>query len=140
MPPQKLRHADGAVSPLAGPWAAHELLVPPRRREGVPTGRFEKIQTVSATTTVDLYAVAAAALALWLLVRYPRFGPRRLRTSIAVSVVVVMLVWPLLLLLESVRHSEGRAVALRFVALPLLTGIFWTSGCLMRAAVGARRR
>jgi hypothetical protein len=51
-----------------------------------------------------------------------------------------MLEWPLLMLLESVRHSEGRAVALLFVALPLLTGIFWTSGCLLRAAVGARRR
>ena len=45
---------------------------------------------------------------------------------------------PLLSLLEVVRNSSGRGIALLFVGLPLLTILFWSSGCLVRAAAASR--
>jgi hypothetical protein len=94
---------------------------------------------VSANTLTNLYAIGAALLALWLLVRYPSLGPRKLRPAIVASAGAVLLEWPLLMTLETVRHSTGPGVALLLIGLPLLTSLFWTSGCLVRVLVDARR-
>jgi hypothetical protein len=53
---------------------------------------------------------------------------------------VILIEQPLLLLLTRVRDSGGRSVAILLVGLPLLTMLFWSSGCLVRAVVGARKR
>ena len=79
-------------------------------------------------------------LALWLLVRFPSFGPRSLRASLIISVVCIVVERPLLSLLEAVRNSSGRGIALLVVGLPLLTVLFWSSGCLVRAAAAGRNR
>jgi hypothetical protein len=95
---------------------------------------------VSATVIVALFAGGAALLALWLLVRFPSFGPRSLRASLIASVICIVVERPLLSLLEAVRGSSGRGVALVVVGLPLLTILFWSSGCLVRAAAAGRQR
>jgi hypothetical protein len=95
---------------------------------------------VSAVAILALFAGGAALLALWLLVRFPSFGPRSLRASLIASVICIVIERPLLSLLEVVRNSSGRGIALLFVGLPLLTVLFWSSGCLVRAAATGQRR
>jgi hypothetical protein len=95
---------------------------------------------VSAVAILALFAGGAALLALWLLVRFPSFGPRSLRASLIASVICIVIERPLLSLLEVVRNSSGRGIALLFVGLPLLTVLFWSSGCLVRAAAARRSR
>jgi hypothetical protein len=94
---------------------------------------------MSAGTVCHLYALGAALLAFWLLVRFPGLGPKRLVPAIGISIGAMLLKPAFLFLLGSVRDSAGPAAALMAVGLPLLTMLFWTSGCLVRAAVGARR-
>lgn len=93
---------------------------------------------MSALTIVGLFSAGAALIAMWLLVRFPSFGPRSLRASLIASVLCVVIERPLLSLLEVVRNSSGRGIALLFVGLPLLTILFWSSGCLVRAAAASR--
>jgi hypothetical protein len=93
---------------------------------------------VTPSVIVALFAGGAALLALWLLVRFPSFGPRSLRASLIAAVLCVVVERPLLSLLEVVRNSSGRGIALLLVGLPLLTVRFWASGCLGRAAAPRR--
>ena len=93
---------------------------------------------MSALTIVGLFSAGAGLLAMWLLVRFPSFGPRSLRASLIASVLCVVVERPLLSVLEAVRNSSGRGIALLFVGLPLLTVLFWSSGCLVRAAAASR--
>ena len=95
---------------------------------------------MTPSVIVALFAGGAALLALWLLVRFPSFGPRSLRASLIASVICVVVERPLLSLLEAVRNSSGRGIALLVVGLPLLTVLFWSSGCLVRAAAAGRNR
>lgn len=95
-------------------------------------------ESVSSLAIVALFAGGSALLALWLLVRFPSFGPSSLRASLIISVVCVVIERPLLSLLEVVRNSSGRGIALLLVGLPLLTSLFWSSGCLVRAAATRR--
>ena len=97
-------------------------------------------ESVSALAIVASFAGGAALLALWLLVRFPSFGPRSLRASLIASVLCVVVERPLQSLLEVVRNSSGRGIALLLVGLPLLTILFWSSGCLVRAAAAGRSR
>ena len=81
------------------------------------------------------YCLGGAALALWLLVRYPDLGPRRLTSVIvAVAVVAVALVLssPLFAALVD-RGKLGASLGLLLVVLPALTLAFWVSGCVLRA-------
>jgi hypothetical protein len=93
---------------------------------------------VSEAAVTELFAVGAALLALWTLVRYPRLGPKRLGTALVAAVAAVVLEQPLLGILEAVRRATGAGVALLVVGLPLLTLLFWASGCVIRAAAGRR--
>jgi hypothetical protein len=95
---------------------------------------------VSGTSITAVYLCGDAALALWLLVRFPSIGPRSLRSAIVATAIIALLQWPLLTLLDAMKTSSGRAVAIVFVGLPLLTTLFWSSGCLVRAAVAATKR
>ncbi len=95
---------------------------------------------MSSTSITAVYVGGAAALAFWLLVRFPSVGPQRLRSAIVAAAAGAVLQWPLLALLEAVRPTSGRAAAIVFVGLPFLTILFWSSGCLVRAAVAATKR
>jgi hypothetical protein len=95
---------------------------------------------MSSTSITAVYVCGAAGLAFWLLVRFPSIGPRSLRSAVVAAAAGALLQWPLLVLLDAVRATSGRAVAIVFVGLPLLTILFWSSGCLVRAAVAATKR
>lgn len=86
------------------------------------------------------YTAGAAVLAFWLVVRYPSFGPQRLKTALTAAALAVVLEQPLLASLGLLRSASGRAAAVLLVGMPLLTLLFWSSGCLVRAAIAARRR
>jgi hypothetical protein len=86
------------------------------------------------------YAAGAAAIAFWLVVRYPSLGPQKLRSALAAAAAAVLLEQPLFVALHAVRSASGRAAAVLIVGLPLLTMLFWSSGCLVRAAIRAQRR
>lgn len=90
---------------------------------------------VSAEVILFGFCLGGAALALWLLVRFPDVGPRRL-TSIVAAVVAVGVVLALANPLFSALVGLGRPVvpfALLLVVLPALTLAFWVSGCVLRA-------
>jgi hypothetical protein len=93
---------------------------------------------VSEAAITDLFAVGAALLALWALVRYPRLGPKRLGPALVAAGAAVALEQPLLGILETVRRATDPGVALLVVGLPLLTLLFWASGCVIRAAASRR--
>jgi hypothetical protein len=95
---------------------------------------------VSGSSITAVYVCGAAALAIWLLVRVPSVGPRKLRSAIAAAAAVALLQWPLLTLLDAAGPTPGRTAAIVVVGLPLLTLLFWSSGCLVRAAVAATKR
>ena len=87
---------------------------------------------------LGFFCLGGAALALWLLARFPTFGPRRpLTVIVAVFAVFVALsvagqfVAPVFEL-----GRFGPALALLAIVLPVLTGAFWVSGCALRAIVG----
>jgi hypothetical protein len=86
------------------------------------------------------YVCGAAGFAFWLLVRFPSIGPRSLRSTIVAAAAAALLQWPLLALLDAVRATSGPAFAIVFVGLPLLTMLFWSSGCVVRAALAATKR
>jgi hypothetical protein len=95
---------------------------------------------VSSASITAVYLCGSAALALWLLVRFPSVGPRKLRSAIVAAALSALLQWPVLMLLDAMRTTPGHAVAIVFIGLPLLTTLFWSSGCLVRAAVAATKR
>lgn len=90
---------------------------------------------MNAMLAVCIFLVGAAALALWLLARYPAFGP----SGIGMSIVFVIGAFALLDVTQSwtgsVSRAEGPAAALVFVVLPSLTVMFWACGRLLRAFV-----
>ena len=86
------------------------------------------------------YAAGAATIAFWVVVRHPSFGPQRLKSALACAALAGVLEQPLLAALNLVRSESGRAAAVLVVGMPLLTLLFWSSGCLVRAAIAARRR
>jgi pimeloyl-ACP methyl ester carboxylesterase len=90
---------------------------------------------VDGNTILLGYCLGGAALALWLLVRFPDLGPRRLISVIAavVAVAVALAVsGPVFAALVD-RGRLGASFGLLLVVLPALTLAFWVSGCVLRA-------
>jgi hypothetical protein len=90
---------------------------------------------VNGHTIIVAYCCGGAALAAWLLVRYPSAGPQRL-VSLVVALLAVVAGFPLAAALFDAVANLGRygvAMGLIFVVFPMLTAAFWTSGCVMRA-------
>jgi low temperature requirement protein LtrA len=84
------------------------------------------------------FCLGCAALALWVLVRFPALGPRR-PTSVILAVLAVGVGLSLAgALFDAVTKLGGYGVALALVAvvLPVLTGAFWVTGCALRALAG----
>jgi hypothetical protein len=81
------------------------------------------------------FCLGCAALALWVLARFPQLGPRR-PTAVILSVLGVMAALTVGgHVFEAVTTGLGRygvGLALLAVVLPLLTAAFWVSGCVLR--------
>jgi hypothetical protein len=95
---------------------------------------------VSASTFTLVLLVGAAALALWIMVRYSGFGPQTIVRAI-VHVVVAMVLLHLLLPLglDAVDASGVPAadyVKVFGIALPLFVYAFLSGGWTTRAAMG----
>lgn len=92
-------------------------------------------KVVDGHAILALYCLGGAALALWLLARFPTVGPRR-PVTVLVAILAVFVVLSIAGALVSPVFAFGRfgpAVALLLVVLPVLTGAFWVSGCALRA-------
>lgn len=97
-----------------------------------------EMEFMSGHELVVSFCLGGAALALWLLVRFPTRGPRQPTSVIAAAVAVsagLLLAGPLVTSLAEVGRF-GAAVALLAVVLPFLTAAFWVSGCVLRALAG----
>jgi pimeloyl-ACP methyl ester carboxylesterase len=81
------------------------------------------------------FCLGGAALALWLLVRFPEVGPRRLPSVVAAVLVVALVLTVSTPVFQAIAELGRPAVplALLAVVLPSLTLAFWVSGCVLRA-------
>jgi hypothetical protein len=92
--------------------------------------------SVSAFLRVEL--VAAAVLALWVVARYPRLGPKSLRSAMAVTAVAVAVMQLASLGVGlMIRLPDGTYAALFGCALPSFFAAFLASAWLMRVLAGA---
>jgi hypothetical protein len=92
-------------------------------------------ESMDAHVILVSFCLGAAALALWLLARFPSVGPRRPATVVLAVLAVaggMTVAGPLFDAVSGVG-GYGIAVALLAVVLPTLTGAFWVSGCVLRA-------
>jgi hypothetical protein len=82
--------------------------------------------------------VAAAVLALWVIVRFPKLGPKTLRTAAVAlaSAFVLMQLLPFGLEL-TVRLPHGAYAALFGCALPCFFGVFLAAGWTLRVLANA---
>lgn len=87
------------------------------------------------------FCLGGAALALWLLVRFPESGPRRPISMIAALIGVGLVLKAASPIFGALVDVGGPAVpvALLCVVLPCLTLAFWVSGCLLRALADLSR-
>jgi hypothetical protein len=90
---------------------------------------------VDGHAILALFCVGGAALALWLLARFPTLGPRRpfTITAAVLGVGVALSIAGELVAPVIAFGRFGPALALLLVVLPALTGAFWVSGCALRA-------
>jgi len=89
---------------------------------------------------LGLYAVGAGAIALWLVVRFPSFGPRTATMAIVAGVAAAVGLQLALALIDPVaQHAPfGVVAALMFVILPALTAMFWTLALMLRLLASLR--
>jgi hypothetical protein len=90
---------------------------------------------MSASGVVTVFGVGAAALALWILVKFPAFGPQGVITAFATATAALVLQSPLVRLVPHVTTWLDVQAALLLVVLPALTLLFWGVGCLIRSLV-----
>jgi hypothetical protein len=93
---------------------------------------------ISAATFLSLELVAAAVLALWVIVRFPTFGPQSLRTAAVVSVfALVFLRLASVAAVLIVGLPYGAYAALFGCALPAFFAAFLAAAWLLRVLAGA---
>ena len=95
---------------------------------------------MSLTLVLSLYAVGAAATALWLVVRFPSIGPRTVTMAVLAGVAAAVGLQLSLVLIDPVARQGpyGVAVALMLVVLPALTGMFWALALMLRLLAALR--
>ena len=82
--------------------------------------------------------VGAALLALWVVARFPRFGPKSLRSATAVAVIALALMQlGSLAIALMLRLPHGMYAALFGCTLPSFFAAFLASAWLMRVLAGA---
>jgi hypothetical protein len=94
--------------------------------------------TIDGHVILLFFCLGGAALALWLLARFPSVGPQR-PVTVVLSVLAVGVGLSVAGALVDVVAELGRygiALALLAVVLPSLTGAFWVSGCVLRTLAG----
>lgn len=92
---------------------------------------------LNAQVIANGYALGAGLLGLWLFARYPRFGPRTLRSAtvtLACAYCLLMVTGPVT---AAVKSAAGPIVMLLAAYLPILTFAFWAGLRLLNAAVAA---
>jgi hypothetical protein len=85
--------------------------------------------------TINLFLVGAAGLGLWLVARFPSFGPHRVSYSFVLVIGAFAVMSATDGLTGTVARSHGPAAALLLVVLPTLTLVCWACACLVRAFV-----
>lgn len=95
---------------------------------------------MSLPIVLAIYALGAAALALWLVVRFPSLGPRGLTGALLVGVAALAGMQLAQALIDPVaeRGPYGVVLALMFVILPALTGMFWAAAQMLRSLAALR--
>jgi hypothetical protein len=94
---------------------------------------------MAASVLISEFCVGGAGLALWILIRFPTFGPKTI-SGAAVAVIGAFAVGSIVpFLLQASISAGSRAgafLALLGLVLPTLVAIFWTAACLLRAFCG----
>ena len=87
-----------------------------------------------------VYAVGAAAIAFWVIVRFPAFGPQRLTGALIMGLAALMGMRIALVMIDPVaqRGSYGVVLALLLLILPALTWIFWAAAVMLRMLAAMR--
>jgi len=95
-------------------------------------------KVVHGDAILAFFCLGGAALALWLLARFPSIGPRQPITILAaiLGLIVALSVAGQLVSPVFALGRFGPAIALLAIVLPVLTGAFWVSGCALRAFAG----
>jgi hypothetical protein len=94
---------------------------------------------MDASKLIVGYCIGGAGLAFWVLLRYPRFGPKTIggATAAVIAAFVVAAVVPSLLQASIGDGSRtGAFLALVGLVLPTLAALFWSAACLLRAFCG----
>jgi hypothetical protein len=90
---------------------------------------------LTAQATANLYALGAAALALWLVLRFPLLGPRTLKGAFILLACACCGLLVTAGATAAVEAVAGRVAALVGVYLPMLTFAFWTGFRLLRVTL-----
>jgi hypothetical protein len=100
-------------------------------------------QLVSANVFGLALAAGAAVLAVWILLRFANFGPRRIFWAVAQAAIACVLLQLLLPAAFNAITASGVPAAIYFqifgVALPLLVYAFLAGGWTARLAMGLLR-
>jgi len=94
---------------------------------------------MSMTTFVLFLCSGAALLALWVVARFPDFGPDDVTKAllhVALSVVVLQLLVPAIHAVGATGLSGAQFVVSFGIVLPGLTYVFMAAGWLIRATAG----
>jgi hypothetical protein len=98
---------------------------------------------VSPSVFALVLAVGAAALALWIIVRFANFGPSKILSAVIQAVIACVLLELILPtgfdVIDGSGLPAGPYLQVFGVALPLLVYAFLTGGWTMRLAMGLLR-
>jgi hypothetical protein len=85
--------------------------------------------------TISVFGIGSAALAFWVVVRFPSFGPQTFPLALLLMGAASLAQPVLLGLVRPMMGTLGVPGALLLVILPALTVLFWTAGCMIRSLV-----
>ena len=94
---------------------------------------------MDAHTILLVYSLGAAALAIWLVARFPNFGPSSMMTAsgmLLAALAIMAVVPPVVQTLIGEGNRSGGLVALIGLVLPTLATLFWSTVRLLRVLIG----
>jgi hypothetical protein len=86
-------------------------------------------------TKIQLFSVGGAAIALWLIARYPNRAPKSVTVSLLLIVAAYIVLSVVAEIVGRVSASAGPAATLMVVVLPAYVGMFWACACFIKACV-----
>jgi hypothetical protein len=121
-------------------------MIPARRGARALTGRTDVAHhaiggiqmkypgRVSSGSVLALASASAAALGIWLVVRFPQHGPKHLRSALVALGVATFALGVGAPMADAVSDIGlyGPALALLLIAVPSITAAFWAGGCFVR--------